>query len=51
MDRAQQDDEGGENSGKTMHQGAPCVFAGAIGRATALVGQTLRWAEARSGNP
>ena len=34
----QQDDEGGEKSGKTMHRGAPCVFARAIARA-----QLRRW--------
>ena len=46
--RSAQDDEGGKNSGKTMHDGAPCVFAArACARANqALVESGMRQAEA-----
>jgi hypothetical protein len=30
MDSPQQHDEGGKNSGKTRHDSAPCVLAGAL---------------------
>jgi hypothetical protein len=48
VDRAEQEDEGGKNSGKTRHRGAPGVLAGAQSarRNQALVRSGMRQSEA-----